>query len=66
MISSHLLSLIEDLCTAILILNKGEKVLHATMEELRRQAEIDGRHESLEDLFFRLTKQPEATTSEGA
>jgi len=64
MISSHLLSLIEDLCTAILILHRGEKVLHATMQELRSKAEADGKHESLEDLFFRLTAQPQPT--EGA
>lgn len=55
MISSHLLSLVEDLCTAVLILNRGRQVLHATMEELRAQAAADGRHETLEDLFFRLT-----------
>jgi ABC-2 type transport system ATP-binding protein len=60
MISSHLLSLVEDLCTGILVLNKGKQVLHASMEELRRQASEDGRHESLEDLFFRLTAAPPA------
>ena len=62
MLSSHLLSLVEDLCTAILVLKKGKSVLHATMEDLRKQAEADGRPESLEDLFFRLTKD---TTPEG-
>jgi ABC-2 type transport system ATP-binding protein len=56
MVSSHLLSLVEDLCTAILILNRGRVVLHATMEQLRQQAAADGRKETLEDLFFRLTK----------
>jgi ABC-2 type transport system ATP-binding protein len=55
MISSHLLSLVEDLCTAIMILNKGRQVLRASMDDLRRQATEDGRHETLEDLFFRLT-----------
>jgi ABC-2 type transport system ATP-binding protein len=55
MISSHLLSLVEDLCTAILVLKKGRAVLHATMEDVRKQAEADGRTESLEELFFRLT-----------
>jgi len=58
MISSHLLSLVEDLCTAVLILNRGLTVLHATMEDLRKQAEADGKHETLEELFFRLTAQP--------
>ena len=58
MISSHLLSLVEDLCTAILVLHKGRQVLHATMSELRDQATADGRHETLEELFFRLTAAP--------
>ncbi len=63
MISSHLLSLVEDLCTAILVLNKGRQVLHTTMDELRAKAAANGRHESLEELFFRLTAEtnlPEA------
>ena len=55
MISSHLLSLVEDLCTAILVLKKGKAVLHATMDDVRKQAAADGRTESLEELFFRLT-----------
>jgi len=58
MISSHLLSLVEDLCTAVLILVRGRTVLHSTMEELRKQAADDGKHESLEELFFRLTAEP--------
>jgi ABC-2 type transport system ATP-binding protein len=55
MISSHLLSLVEDLCTAILVLKKGRLILHATIDEIRAQAEHDGRVETLEELFFRLT-----------
>jgi ABC-2 type transport system ATP-binding protein len=62
MISSHLLSLVEDLCSAILVLKKGKLVLHASMEDLRRQAAADGRIETLEDLFFRLTADGSPTT----
>lgn len=57
MISSHLLNLVEDLCTAILVLNKGRQVLHASMDALKTQAGADGRSESLEELFFRLTRE---------
>lgn len=57
MISSHLLSLVEDLCTAVLVLNKGRQALHATMEELRAEAALDGKQETLEELFFRLTAE---------
>lgn len=55
MISSHLLTLVEDLCSAVLILHRGQQVLHADMEALRRRAAEDGRHETLEEMFFRLT-----------
>jgi ABC-type multidrug transport system ATPase subunit len=66
MVSSHLLSLVEDLCTAILVLHKGRQMLHATMEELRAQAAADGRHETLEELFFRLTTETDVPTAEVA
>ncbi len=55
-ISSHLLSLVEDLCTSILVLHRGRQLLHARLDELRRQVSGDGRQESLEELFFRLTE----------
>lgn len=54
-VSSHLLILIEDLCTSVLILHRGRQVLHGKLADLRREAAEAGRQESLEDLFFRLT-----------
>jgi len=60
MISSHLLSLVEDLCTSILLMHRGRKLLHGNLADLRREAVEGGRAESLEDLFFRLTEAPEA------
>jgi ABC-2 type transport system ATP-binding protein len=57
-VSSHLLSLVEDLCTTVLILHRGRQVLHGSLAELRRQAAESGRHETLEELFFRLTEAP--------
>jgi ABC-2 type transport system ATP-binding protein len=56
-ISSHLLSLVEDLCTALLILHRGRQLVHAPMAELRQQLSHNGQRETLEDLFFRLTGQ---------
>jgi ABC-2 type transport system ATP-binding protein len=55
-VSSHLLSLVEDLCTTVLILHRGRQLLHGSLAELRQQAAADGRHETLEELFFRLTE----------
>jgi ABC-2 type transport system ATP-binding protein len=56
-VSSHLLSLVEDLCTSLLVLHRGKQLLHASLAEMRAQVREAGRHESLEDLFFRLTEE---------
>ncbi len=58
MVSSHLLSLVEDLCTTLLVLSRGRMVWHGRLADLRREAEAEGRTETLEDLFFRLTEGP--------
>lgn len=60
MISSHLLSLVEDLCTSVLLLVRGRKVVQGRLDDLRAEAGADGRAGSLEDLFFRLTEPGEA------
>jgi ABC-2 type transport system ATP-binding protein len=65
MVSSHLLSLVEDLCTTILILHKGRKLAHGSVDDLRRQLDLGGRPETLEELFFRLT-ETEVAAIEGA
>jgi ABC-2 type transport system ATP-binding protein len=56
MVSSHLLSLIEDLCTSILILHRGRQLLYEQMTDLRAKLAANGRAETLEELFFRLTE----------
>jgi len=55
-ISSHLLSMVEDLCTTVLILHHGRQLLHGKLDDLRRTLSADGKRETLEDLFFRLTE----------
>jgi ABC-2 type transport system ATP-binding protein len=55
-VSSHLLSLFEDLCTSLLILHRGRVVRHGKLADLRGEAAASGRQESLEELFFRLTE----------
>ena len=63
-ISSHLLSLVEDLCSSVLILHRGRQLVHAPLAELRQQLGHDGQPETLEDLFFRLTGQARAADVE--
>jgi ABC-2 type transport system ATP-binding protein len=60
-VSSHLLSLVEDLCTHLLILNKGRCLFAGTREEARAQyAGLQG-DASLEEVFFRATEQVRAS-----
>ena len=58
-VSSHLLSMVEDLCSTILILHRGRVLRHGRLADLRGEAAAGGRHETLEELFFRLTETPD-------
>ena len=53
-LSSHLLQLVEELCTRVLIIQGGRKVAFGTMQEIvRDRPELSGR--GLEDIFLSLT-----------
>ena len=52
-VSSHLLHLVEEICTRIVIIDRGVKVGDGTMEELRAKAE--GAGSSLEQIFLAVT-----------
>jgi ABC-2 type transport system ATP-binding protein len=61
-VSSHLLSLVEDLCTHLLILNQGRCLFAGTLEQARaRYADLQG-EASLEDVFFRANEQAHAAS----
>jgi ABC-2 type transport system ATP-binding protein len=60
-ISSHLLALVEDLCTHLLILHKGQRLFYGSLDEARAHyADLQG-NASLEEVFFRATEQPART-----
>ncbi len=53
-LSSHLLNLVEELCTKLLVMRRGERVAYGTMDEIiADKPELAGR--SLEDVFLSLT-----------
>ncbi len=55
-ISSHLLSLIEDLCTHLLIIHQGKRLFCGTIDEARSHyPDLEGEG-SLEAIFFKATE----------
>ena len=58
-VSSHLLSLVEDLCTHLLILNRGQRLFFGPAGEIKSAFTDLGVDASLEDVFFRATEAGE-------
>lgn len=56
-LSSHLLSLLEEVCTHVLILKEGRKIADASLDEIRNQF-AQQPDASLEEVFFRATDEP--------
>jgi len=56
-ISSHLLHLVEEICTHILILKNGRKIADGAMAEIARQFSGTGGSSDLEEVFFRATTE---------
>jgi ABC-2 type transport system ATP-binding protein len=60
-LSSHLLNLVEELCTKLLVVRQGEHVAYGTIDEII-QAHPHLAGQSLEDVFLALTSQTKAAT----
>src|SRR5580765_6148634 len=54
-ISSHLLHLVGEICSHILILKQGRKIVDGTIEEITHQFSVQAGDASLEEVFFRAT-----------
>jgi ABC-2 type transport system ATP-binding protein len=57
LVSSHLLSLVDDLCDYLVLIRQGKVLFSGPMSEAREQ--FGGVSGSLEEVFFRLTGDPE-------
>ena len=62
-VSSHLLTLFEDLITTVLIMHRGRILRHARLDDLRNELAAESRHETLEEMFFRVTDLPPGVAS---
>lgn len=52
--SSHIMEVVERLCTRVGIINQGILVAEGTLEELRSRASGEGRDATLEDIFLNV------------
>jgi len=63
-ISSHLLHLVDEICSHLLILKQGRKVAGGTLEEVRSQFAESAPDASLEEVFFRATAEAKPAAEE--
>jgi len=56
-ISSHLLHLVQEICTHILILKNGQKVADGTLAQIMQKFSGQPGDASLEEIFFRATDE---------
>jgi ABC-2 type transport system ATP-binding protein len=61
-VSSHLLHLVEEICDRVLILNRGRKIIHGSLEEIQKSLPDLRGDISLEDMFLRITGHAEDGT----
>ncbi len=57
LISSHLLHLLEEVCSHVLILKQGRKLAEGTLEQIRAQFSDGSAKANLEDIFIRATSE---------
>ncbi len=57
LLSSHLLHLVEEICTRVVIMDRGNKIADGTVEELRARADLAEAGSNLEQIFLRVTGQ---------
>ena len=55
LVSSHLLHLVEEVCTRVVIMAKGRKVADGTVAELAARADLAAAGSNLEEIFFSVT-----------
>jgi ABC-2 type transport system ATP-binding protein len=59
-VSSHLLHLVEEICTRVVIIDRGIKVGDGTVAELSVQSQMAEAGSSLEQIFLKVTSRDEA------
>jgi ABC-2 type transport system ATP-binding protein len=55
LLSSHLLHLVEEVCTRVIIMDRGRKIADGTVRELAARADLASAGSSLEQVFLHVT-----------
>jgi ABC-2 type transport system ATP-binding protein len=63
LLSSHLLHLVEEVCSRVIIMDRGHKVADGTFAELASRADLATAGSSLEQIFLRVTGHDTAGTA---
>src|SRR5438105_5027779 len=51
----HLFELVEEVCSRVIIMDRGRKIADGTFEELATRADLAAAGSNLEQIFFRVT-----------
>ena len=64
-VSSHMLHLVQEICTRVVIIDRGKKVADGTIAELAGQARMAGAGSNLEQIFLQVTARDDAAMPSG-
>jgi ABC-2 type transport system ATP-binding protein len=63
LLSSHLLHLVEEICSRVIIMDRGKKIADGTFEQLASRADLADAGSNLEQIFMRVTGRDASATS---